>query len=94
MGSDRVKLPFDLYHVQIMNGDLIRRLDECRNVLGHIHTAGNPGRCELDANQEINFAATMRKLVEIGYKGWEGHEFIPTRDAFAGLQEAIATCDV
>lgn len=94
VGSDRVKLLFDLYHVQVMNGDLIRRLEECRDVLGHIHTAGNPGRCELDGNQEINFAAAMRKLVEIGYKGWVGHEFIPTRDAFAGLKEAVAICDV
>lgn len=94
VGSDRVKVLFDLYHVQIMNGDLIRRLEECKDVIGHIHTAGNPGRCELDANQEINFAATMRKLVDIGYKGWVGHEFIPTRDAFAGLKEAVATCDV
>lgn len=94
VGSPRVKLLFDLYHVQIMNGDLIRRLDECKDVIGHIHTAGNPGRCELDANQEINFAATMRKLVDMGYKGWVGHEFIPTRDAFAGLKEAVTVCDV
>jgi sugar phosphate isomerase/epimerase len=94
VGSDRVKILFDLYHVQIMNGDLIRRLEECQDVIGHIHTAGNPGRCELDANQEINFAATMRKLVQLGYKGWVGHEFIPTRDPFAGLAEAVAVCDV
>jgi hydroxypyruvate isomerase len=94
VGSPRVKLLFDLYHVQIMNGDLIRRLEECKDVLGHIHTAGNPGRCELDANQEINFAATMRKLVDMGYKGWVGHEFIPTRDASAGLKEAVTICDV
>jgi hydroxypyruvate isomerase len=94
VGSPRVKLLFDLYHVQIMNGDLIRRLEECKDVIGHIHTAGNPGRCELDVNQEINFAATMRKLVDMGYKGWVGHEFIPTRDAFAGLKEAVTVCDV
>ena len=94
VGSPRVKLLFDLYHVQIMNGDLIRRLEECKDVTGHIHTAGNPGRCELDAHQEINFAAAMRKLVDMGYKGWVGHEFIPTRDAFAGLKEAVTVCDV
>lgn len=94
VGSPHVRLLFDLYHVQIMNGDLIRRLEECKDVIGHIHTAGNPGRCELDANQEINFAATMRKLVDMGYKGWVGHEFIPTRDAFAGLTAAVTTCDV
>jgi sugar phosphate isomerase/epimerase len=94
VGSPRVKLLFDLYHVQIMNGDLIRRLEECKDITGHIHTAGNPGRCELDANQEINFAAAMRKLVDMGYKGWVGHEFIPTRDAFAGLKQAVTVCDV
>jgi len=94
VGSPRVKLLFDLYHVQIMNGDLIRRLEECKDVIGHIHTAGNPGRGELDDNQEISFPATMRKLVSLGYKGYVGHEFIPTRDPLAGLQQAVGLCDV
>ncbi len=94
VGSPRVKMLFDLYHVQIMNGDLIRRLEECKDVIGHIHTAGNPGRGELDENQEISFPATMRKLVSIGYKGYVGHEFIPTRDPLAGLQQAVSLCDV
>jgi len=94
VGSPRVKLLFDLYHVQIMNGDLIRRLEQCKDVIGHIHTAGNPGRGELDENQEISFPATMRKLVSLGYKGYVGHEFIPTRDPLAGLQQAVALCDV
>ncbi len=94
VGSDRVKLLFDLYHVQVMNGDLVRRIGECKDVIGHVHTAGNPGRGELDANQEIAFPAPMRKLVEIGYTGFVGHEFIPTRDPLAGLREAVAVCDV
>lgn len=94
VGSPRVKLLFDIYHVQIMNGDVIRRLDECKDVIGHIHTAGNPGRAELDDTQEINFPPIMRKLVEIGYKGYVGHEFIPTRDPLAGLREAVQLCDV
>ena len=94
VGSDRVKLLFDLYHVQVMNGDLVRRLDQCKDVIGHIHTAGNPGRGELDGTQEIAFPATMRKLLEIGYTGWVGHEFIPTRDPLAGLREAVMLCDV
>ncbi|MFM8379226.1 MAG: hydroxypyruvate isomerase family protein [Planctomycetia bacterium] len=94
VGSPRVKLLFDLYHVQIMHGDLIRRLEECKDVIGHIHTAGNPGRGELDENQEISFPATMRKLVSLGYKGYVGHEFIPTRDPLAGLQQAVSLCDV
>ena len=88
---------FDLYHVQIMNGDLIRRLEECKDVIGHIHTAGNPGRGELDDNQEINFRGdACGSCVDIGYKGYVGHEFIPTRDPFAGLKQAVAsaTCEL
>jgi hydroxypyruvate isomerase len=94
VGSERVKMLFDLYHVQAMNGDLIRRIEQCKDVIGHVHTAGNPGRGELDEQQEINFPAAMRKLVAIGYKGYVGHEFIPTRDAFAGLKQAVDVCDV
>lgn len=94
VGSERVKLLFDLYHVQVMNGDLIRRLEECQDVIGHVHTAGNPGRGELDEHQEINFPAVMRKLVAIGYQGYVGHEFIPTRDPLASLRQAVDACDV
>jgi hydroxypyruvate isomerase len=89
-----VKLLFDIYHVQVMNGDVLRRLEECKDVIGHIHTAGNPGRAELDDSQEINFPPIMRKLIEIGYKGYVGHEFIPTRDPLAGLRQAVERCDV
>jgi sugar phosphate isomerase/epimerase len=94
VGSNRVKMLFDLYHVQVMNGDLIRRIEQCKDVIGHVHTAGNPGRGELDEHQEINFPAAMRKLVAIGYEGYVGHEFIPTRDALAGLRQAVDVCDV
>lgn len=94
VGSPRVKLLFDIYHVQIMHGDLMRRIDECKDVIGHIHTAGNPGRGELDVNQEINYPAVMRKLTAIGYAGHVGHEFIPTRNAREGLAEAVRVCDV
>ena len=94
VGSQRVKLLFDIYHVQIMNGDVIRRIEACKDVIGHIHTAGNPGRAELDDKQEINYPPIMRKLVEIGYSGYVGHEFIPTRDPLAGLHEAVQLCDV
>jgi hydroxypyruvate isomerase len=94
VGSPRVKLLFDVYHVQVMHGDVIRRLEQCKDVLGHIHTAGNPGRGELDANQEINYPAVMKKLVALGYTGFVGQEFIPTRDPKAGLAEALRTCDV
>ena len=94
VGSPRVRLLFDFYHVQVMNGDLLRRLEENIDVIGHIHTAGNPGRGELDDTQEINFPPLMRKLVQLGYKGYVGHEFIPTRDPLTGLREAVNLCDV
>jgi sugar phosphate isomerase/epimerase len=95
VGSPNVKLLFDLYHVQIMDGDLINRIRSFgTDLIGHIHTAGNPGRRELDQQQEIFYPPIMQALLDIGYKGYVGHEFIPTRDPRAGLQEAIAVCDV
>lgn len=94
VGSPRVKLLFDIYHVQIMDGDVIRRIHQHKDWLGHIHTAGNPGRGELDAKQEINYPPIMQALLDVGYTGYVGHEFIPTRDCLTGLQEAIAWCDV
>jgi hydroxypyruvate isomerase len=94
VGSPRVKLLFDIYHVQIMDGDVIRRIKQHTDWLGHIHTAGNPGRGEMDNTQEINYPPIMQALVDIGYTGYVGHEFIPTRDCVAGLKEAIAWCDV
>jgi hydroxypyruvate isomerase len=94
VGSPNVKLLFDIYHVQIMDGDLIRRVNECGEYIGHVHTAGNPGRGELDDKQEISYPAVMQALIEIGYKGYVGHEFIPTRDPIAGLRQAITLCDV
>lgn len=94
VGSPRVKLLFDIYHVQLMNGDVMRRLEQNIDVIGHVHTAGNPGRCELDEDQEINFPPILRKLVELGYTGYVGHEFIPTRNPLEGLRQAVELCDV
>jgi hydroxypyruvate isomerase len=94
VGSPRVKILFDIYHVQIMNGDVIRRLELYKDLIGHVHTAGCPGRGELDDRQEINYPPIMRKLLDIGYTGYVGQEFIPTRDALAGLRQAVALCDV
>lgn len=94
VGSERMKLLFDIYHVQIMNGDVMRRIDELKDIIGHVHTAGNPGRGELDENQEINYPPIMRKLVEVGYQGYVGQEFIPTRNPLAGLTQAVKLCDV
>jgi hydroxypyruvate isomerase len=94
VGSPNLKLLFDVYHVQIMDGDVIRRLREHRDYIGHVHTAGNPGRGELDDKQEINYKPIMEALVEIGYQGYVGQEFIPTRDPLDGLREAVRLCDV
>jgi len=94
VGSPSLKLLFDIYHVQIMDGDVIRRIRQHREYLGHIHTAGNPGRGELDDKQEIAYKAIMEALVEVGYQGYVGQEFIPTRDPLAGLEQAVTLCDV
>jgi len=94
VGSPGLKLLFDIYHVQVMHGDIIRRLEENKDILGHVHTAGNPGRCEIDDHQEINFKAIMHKLLELEYDGFVGHEYLPTRDPLASLKEAVELCDV
>ena len=93
VGSPRAKLLFDIYHCAIMNGDVIRRLRQYAGLLGHIHVAGVPGRAELDGSQEIQFRAVMQTLLEVGYTGFVGQEFIPTRDARQSLAEAVALCD-
>ena len=95
VGSARFGLLFDVYHVQIMDGDIIRRIRQCKEAIKHVHTAGVPGRGELDDNQEINYPPCMKALLEIGYKGFVGHEFIPQRsEPLAGLIQAIRVCDV
>jgi sugar phosphate isomerase/epimerase len=95
VGSPRVKLLFDVYHVQVMGGDVIARIRSYgTDVIGHVHTAGVPGRGELDDTQELQYAPIMRALLEIGYTGWVGQEFIPTRDPLEGLRQAVALCDV
>lgn len=94
VGSPRMKILFDIYHVQIMDGDVISRIKQYAEYIGHVHTAGNPGRNELDDTQEINFPPIMRTLVDVGYKGYVGHEFIPTRDPLKGLRQAVELCDV
>jgi hydroxypyruvate isomerase len=93
--SPRMKLLFDIYHVQIMNGDVIRRLRQYKEVIAHYHTAGNPGRCELDEKQEINYPAIMQAILDTGYKGYVAQEFIPTwTDKVAALRHAAKVCDV
>lgn len=95
VGSPRVKLLFDIYHVQIMNGDIIARIREYgTDLIGHIHTAGVPGRCELDETQELNYKPIMQALLDIGYEGYVGQEFVPTRNPMDGLRQAVEICDV
>lgn len=95
VGSDNLKLLFDIYHVAIMNGDIIRRIRQYKDVIGHYHTAGNPGRCELDENQEINYPPIMKAILETGYTGFVAQEFIPTwQDPIAALRHAAQVCDV
>jgi hydroxypyruvate isomerase len=94
VGSPRLTLLFDVYHVQIMDGDVIRRLRACAPHIGHVHTAGNPGRGELDDKQEINYRPIMQALADVKYAGYVGQEFLPTRDPLQGLREAVALCDV
>ena len=80
VGSDKFKLLFDIYHVQIMNGDLISNLQKYQGIIGHYHTAGNPDRRELDERNEINYPAVMRAILATGYHGYVAQEFIPTSD--------------
>ena len=94
VGSPRMRLLFDIYHVQIMDGDLITRIGQYREYIGHFHAAGNPGRGELDDRQEINYKAVMEEIARSGFTGYVGHEFIPTRDPFEGLKQAVILGDV
>lgn len=94
VGSPRMKLLFDVFHVQIMDGDIISRIREYKDYIGHYHTAGNPGRHELDDTQEINYRPVMEAIADTGFTGYIGHEFIPTRDPLEGLSEAVKLCNV
>ena len=94
VNSPRFKMLYDIYHMQIMEGDLIATI--CKNIdfIGHFHTAGVPGRHELDENQEIYYPAVMKAIVESGYQGYVAHEYTPTRDPMKSLVQAVKACDV
>ncbi len=95
MDSPNFRLLFDIYHVQIMNGDLIRNIRRYHPIVGHYHTAGNPGRGELDDSQEINYPPVVRAILETGYQGYIAQEFIPTGDdPIRSLQQAFDVCNV
>ena len=92
--SPRFKMLFDIYHMQIMEGDLIATIKKNIRHIGHFHTAGVPGRHELDENQEIYYPAVMRAIVDTGYDGYVAHEYTPTRDPLESLVQAVRACDV
>lgn len=95
VGSEYFKLLYDIYHMQIMEGDIIRTIKANISYIAHIHTGGNPGRAEIDETQEIYYPAIMKCLVEIGYKGFVGQEFIPkSTKPLESLQKAVLICDV
>jgi hydroxypyruvate isomerase len=95
VGSERMKILFDIYHVQIMHGDVIRRIRQHKDVIAHYHTAGVPGRGELDETQETNYPAVLRAILETGYSGYVAQEFIPTwSDKASALRHAAMVCDV
>ena len=94
VNSPRFKLLYDIYHMQIMEGDLIATIRKNIRHIGHFHTAGDPGRHELDESQEIYYPAVMRAIVEVGYQGYVAHEYSPVRDPLESLVQAVKTCDV
>ncbi len=94
LGSDHFKLLYDIYHMQIMEGDIIRTIRENIQYIGHFHTGGNPGRNEIDETQELYYPAIMKAISETGYKGYVGQEFIPKRDWFESLKQSIGICTV
>jgi hydroxypyruvate isomerase len=94
VGSPRVKLLYDIYHMQIMEGDVIRTIRDNHQHIAHYHTGGVPGRHELDDTQELNWSAIARAIVDTGFTGFLAHEFVPTRDPIASLREAVRVCDI
>jgi hydroxypyruvate isomerase len=95
VGSQRMKILFDIYHTQIMQGDIIARIRQYKDYIGHYHTAGVPGRNDLDVAQEINYPAVMQAILDTGYRGYVGQEFIPLgADKIAALRRGVRLCDV
>jgi hydroxypyruvate isomerase len=95
IGSDRFKLLYDIYHMQIMEGNVIANIRQYKDYISHYHTGGVPGRNEIDNTQELNYPAIMKAIVETGYKGFVAQEFIPKReDKLASLKQGVEICDV
>jgi len=94
VNSPNVKLLYDIYHMQIMEGDLIETIRRNMQWIGHFHTGGVPGRHELDGTQEIQWDGVMRAIADAGFRGYVAHEFVPTGDAMESLRKAVELCDV
>jgi hydroxypyruvate isomerase len=94
VGSTHFKLLYDIYHMQIMEGDCIATFSKYKDHISHYHTAGVPGRNEIDNNQELNYKGICKALKKIGYKGFLGQEFVPKRDPLTSLKEAVEICTV
>jgi hydroxypyruvate isomerase len=95
VGSERFKLLYDIYHMQVQEGDVIATIRKYKDAIGHYHTAGVPGRNEIDAeSQELSYPPIMRAIAETGFKGYVAHEFIPRRDAMTSLAQAARICDI
>ncbi len=94
VNSPRVKLLYDIYHMQIMEGDVIATVRANQQWIAHYHTAGVPGRHEIDETQELNYAAIARAIRDTGFAGYIAHEFVPTRDPLIALREAVMLCNV
>jgi hydroxypyruvate isomerase len=92
--SSRVKLLYDIYHMQIMEGDVIRTIRDNIRHIAHFHTGGVPGRHELDESQELNYRAVARAIADLGFTGYVAHEFVPTKEPLAALREAVEICTV
>lgn len=94
VGSDNFKLLYDIYHMQIMEGDIIRTIQRDHQYFGHYHTAGNPGRHELDDSQELLYPPIAKAIADTGFDGYFAHEFICVRDPMEGLKDAVRQCTV
>jgi hydroxypyruvate isomerase len=94
VGSERFKLLYDIYHMQIMEGDIIRTLRDNKQYIGHYHTGGNPGRNEIDETQELYYPAIVKAILATGYTGYLGQEYIPRREPLASLAQGFRICDV
>ncbi|MEN9734302.1 MAG: hypothetical protein RLZ45_2297 [Verrucomicrobiota bacterium] len=94
VGSDRFKLLYDIYHMQIMEGDVIATIKKSAPYIAHYHTGGVPGRHEIDETQEVFYPAIMRAIAETGYKGFVAQEFIPKKDPLTSLKQGVTICDV